>query len=265
MKIRLTCDFIKPLRLKIEKVYPENNTVDVIAGTAFRFNTVILSGTIQEFADQIGKDNVIEPDGKIIITSDKIKLPTTKRFQDYFLHSLDYPGDRLIIYPIEIGTDYNYVASSYLDGFINYGTLVKLFVVGRCRDWFEDFESDDRNTVMINDSKTGGYNWVEKFYKDKDELFNLVTQPNAVSNLCLSQHFQDDVVILKRLTNFSENQWIYFWYDMDSSDCSIGRFTTDDNDQTVIQKFTEFVKNSEANKFGEREIPLHCFNGWVRS
>lgn len=31
MKIQLTCDFIKPLRLKIEKVYPENNTVDVIA------------------------------------------------------------------------------------------------------------------------------------------------------------------------------------------------------------------------------------------
>lgn len=181
----------------------------------------------------------------------------------YFYDTIDYPSARAITDPIPLGVHYCYVATSYLDGFINYGEFVKAFVVGRYHDWFEDLNGV--TPISINVSKQG-YEWVKKSYKNKDEAFNLVTRLDAIIHPVLSQHFQDDVVILKKATDETGKvQWIYFWFDMDSSDSAIGRFETQDSDEIVIESFSKYVKDCSCNYHGEREIPLHYFRGWVCS
>lgn len=196
----------------------------------------------------------------------------TTPFSKYFRDEVEYPRD-IAANPLPIGTRYDYVSNTFLNGFINYVSVVKGFVLARYCGWTEQDWIDAQNQdheCQIRNPETRCMEWIKVEPKSKDELFNLVTAKNAISSPKMDCDFQDDVMILAKITTDEDKTlWYFFWFDRDCSDCSIGRFLTNDTDEEVIASFTEYVMNHHANdpRFGApREIPLHYFNsGWISS
>ena len=181
-------------------------------------------------------------------------------FLDYFETTIDYPQEK-VFNPLPMDELWNYVSTSYLDGFINFVQIVKGFVIARYRQWNEPLSKP----VIINiniDQK-----WCKKEFNTKREIFDAITITNAIVHPKLHD-FKDDVVILTKAFNKDNTQfcWVFFWYDCDVSDCSIGRFQTEDSDEIVIEKFKTYVKSCNDPTLGEteQEIPSSYFNsGWI--
>lgn len=190
----------------------------------------------------------------------KVNTVQTKTdFLDYFPVSVDYPSEK-VFNPLPMNELWCYVSSSYLDGFINYVEIVKGFVISHYRGWDKPL----RTPVKI-DIRVAG-EWRAMGFTTKREIFNAVTTQAAVIHPKLSD-FKDDVLILAKAFNVDKNEfcWVFYWYDCDVSDCSIGRFKTKDPDSAVIEKFTEYVKTLDCTLYGEpeQEIPLSHLNcGW---
>lgn len=187
-----------------------------------------------------------------------------KRFNNYFENQVGYPKD-IALNPLPLGTEYQYVSSDFLNGFINYVTIVKAHVLGRYHAWDEELQ--EPHTISVQE---GSFNWVKKECKTKDELYAALTVKGATYHVHLDDDFQDDVLILAEAgkTELGQVCYVFFWYDRDCSDCCIGRFATDDCKEEVIEIFDRFVNQDlvgfGSNDHGAREIPLHYFQGWLR-
>jgi hypothetical protein len=75
--------------------------------------------------------------------------------------------------------------------------------------------------------------------------------------------FGDDVLILSKI---KKNLYIYFWFDCDVSDCCIGIFETNDYEDVVINKFTEYCMNRihhDDGTHGAIELPVEYLRGWI--
>jgi len=180
------------------------------------------------------------------------------KFLDYFTDNIEYPNN-VALDPIPIGILWSYISSTFLNGFINYVTIVKAFVLGRYYAWDEEINY----TISVMDPP-GSFNWTEKKCKTKDDLYQELVKKKAVFHVNPDYDFQDDVVILAKAGNTEAGIcYFYFWYDMDCSDCCIGRFITDDNEENVITSFYDYVtkdlKEFGSNDHGARGIPLHYF------
>ena len=185
---------------------------------------------------------------------------STKNFMDYFCGFQDYPKG-IAFSPLPVNILYNYISNTFLNGFINYVTIVKAFVIGRYHDWDEEFEEPVEKGIKQESD------WENKTFKTKNELYNVFTHPDVACHAELDNDFQDDVLILSKTHSSTDNSylWVYFWFDRDCSDCSIGRFQTEDSDEAVIASFEKYVKELKLNEYGHKEIPLHYFRGWMSS
>ena len=137
------------------------------------------------------------------------------KFLDYMPNSYEYL-DPTTLDISAAGWVINYISSTFLNGWINYVNPISAFVVHR-------------------------YHELEKSIDDWHNNYSCHTD--------LGQ-FGDDVILLCKSDN--KNDFWYFWFDNDVSDCSIGRFTND-NENEVKEKFEEFVK--------ERAEDLKSYHG----
>lgn len=62
--------------------------------------------------------------------------------------------------------------------------------------------------------------------------------------------------------NPSEGSYMFFCFDSDVSDCSVGRFKTSDSIPTIIQSITNWLE-SEKTKNKGKEIEARCDNGII--
>lgn len=185
-----------------------------------------------------------------------------KQFEEYFCDTIEYPNIGVEILPMNI--NYVYVSNTFLNGFINYTTPIKAFVLGRYHDWNDALHDGHTISVMV---PPGSYNWLKINCKTKEELYQHLIVPNSVRHSKLDRDFQDDVVILAKSKETESDEWCYFyyWYDRDCSDCCIGRFQTVDEESVVLEKFESYCNNLPCNSYGCKEIPLHYFQGWLGS
>jgi hypothetical protein len=79
----------------------------------------------------------------------------------------------------------------------------------------------------------------------------------------------DDVALLCRPARHPRDEWWYLWFDCDSSDCALGRFSTDDSPSIVEARFRAYMSNvSVTGIYGEGgngmlyEIPVAKIKGW---
>lgn len=142
--------------------------------------------------------------------------------------------------PFKNGTYYNYVSNTLLNGVINYVKPIKVYLMDR---------------------------YTEDLLKRHNAIRRFNTDPEFHTNLGA---FEDDIILLA----YEEESGFYwfFWFDYDCSDCSIGRFTTEDSKEEVIESFTQWVLERQKNFCNyyhkEREgmaVELNCENikGWV--
>jgi len=178
----------------------------------------------------------------------------------YFDQSINYPGDLIADNPLPWGVLYEYVSSTFLQGFINYVKITKAYVMDRYQPWHADFPC--QHTMKLR-NPPGSFNWVEKTFKNKHELFQALIMKGATMHSKLDADFQDDVVILAQ-TNTPGNYYL-FWFDRDCSDSMIGRFQTTDTHEQVVAEFDAYILGKKDTFLvgDAREIPLHYFQGWL--
>lgn len=178
-------------------------------------------------------------------------------FLDYFKHSIDYTVD-MVSGPIACGVLNRFVSSSFLNGFINYVTPVKAFVVSHYYRWDEPMDH-----IISIQNPPGSSKWKDFKCTTKEDAYKeLIIAGTTFHSLC-DKHFNDDVAILTKCGKLDiRNCYLFFYYDLDSFDCSLGRFSTEDDEPLVIERFNLFIKSlSSVDK--PREIPLSYFNGWI--
>ncbi|MCK9528998.1 MAG: hypothetical protein M0R77_00315 [Gammaproteobacteria bacterium] len=176
----------------------------------------------------------------------------------FFDNFIDYPGWNISENPLPLGTLYDYISSTFLDGFINYVNIKKAYLIQRYRSPGDIIPLEQlqpyrqSNSVVLPDRDL-----------TVEEVFELYTQKDINIHTKIST-FRDDVVILSQALS-NPKCWIYFYYDMDCSDCSIGRFETDEPEEVVIVKLEQHLESFNNTKGPFKEIPLHFFKGWISS
>lgn len=187
----------------------------------------------------------------------------------YFTNVVDYPnilgGDIL-----PDGTLWSYVSSTFLNGFINYAQPIKCYLMNRHRDWNEERENDD---LKLQHRPPMENKLVDRVFKTKEEAYQFVLKnPTGYFHSKLDV-FNDDILVLGKVKD-TPNKYIFFWFDLDVSDCCIGVFTTEDTEETVVNEFRSYVQEISAklqrdylrktDGCSAAELPLGIFQGWVK-
>lgn len=186
-----------------------------------------------------------------------------KEILDYFVDEIEYPSFKAHnILPY--GVLWEYVSSTFLNGFVNYVTPVKIFQIDRYTPESEELKANYVHNL--------GDDWQE-FVGTKSDLRKLVVEGKA--RFCHTQLgiFRDDIMILAEIEDGEdegEDRYMFFWYDSDISDCSIGRFETTDKKEEVIQSFVNWLDRLKTEPTGGEaiirnytDLPLSFWQGWV--
>jgi hypothetical protein len=152
----------------------------------------------------------------------------------YFQRHEDYPtisGELL-----SHGILYQYISHTFVNGFLNYSKPMAAYLMHR-------YEDDPE----VNKTKLENLENLKRYHTNLGEL-------------------GDDVLMLSK-SEYGE-YW-YFWLNRDVSDCSIGRFTTDDTEEQVLAEFEKYTLKTQENlKYVEHdELPIKIdikkIHGWI--
>lgn len=193
-----------------------------------------------------------------------------KKIWDYFDDVVEYPKD-VAYNPVPYNVGWTYISATFLNGFINYVNPIACYVVNRYTK--ENADISERNISVRNDGS-----W-EKFNGTKKELIDLIVSGEKEMYHTDLSCFDDDVIILAEIEDERNNEkglnkFMFFWFDMDVSNCSIGRIKTEDYKEFVIEALEnwlieEFRNNKNHEEIHEDEngfhkLPLSFIKGWVK-
>lgn len=157
----------------------------------------------------------------------------------YFTESVDYPfnSNEFPYNILPLGVLWNYVDSSFANGFINHGSKMLCLVIDR---------------YMI-DADEGS--WKQK------KIAAFIENPPFHVDLSI---FKDDVFILAHV---GKDSYLFVWLDQDVSDCCIGRFETKDSWETIIAAVKAYGLAISQDHLSPgavvTEIPLTALRGWL--
>jgi hypothetical protein len=173
---------------------------------------------------------------------------------DYFENFEEYPTN-VVDNPIPYGTLYSYISSTFLNGFINYTEPIKCYLIDR-------YTPDDE-IITVPNIKGPKKELKEKVLSGEIDCFHTDLD-------C----FEDDIIILSKIQN---NKYRFFWFDMDVSDCSVGKFETTDSQEDVIQSVVNWLDDCKSKNKGRivennldngiinyTELPLSFLKGWIK-
>lgn len=186
---------------------------------------------------------------------------------DYFNENIDYPSD-VALNPIPYGTVWNYISSTFLNGFVNYVKPIACFVLDR---YAEDNELvGERNFTVCNKGEFGKWH---KWEGTKKELIESIVNETKEMGHTKLDCFGDDIVILAEIET---DKYMFFWYDMDCSDCSIGRFETTEPKEKIINSVVNWLEREKMDNNGKivtdgfdngivnyHKLPISFLEGWV--
>ena len=186
-------------------------------------------------------------------------------FNRYFKTENQYPSD-VAVNPIPWNEDWNYISSTFLNGFINY------VYEGHLSSWVIHRYTQPNDTVSFISHKPYNEDLMGVFFGEK-KITKKTLYERLISdgNFKYIYHtdisvFEDDVFLLCSLgTVDGKNAFIYFLFDCDVSDCRIGRFKTHDPVDEVKELFDDMVIYYENPSKEENPWPLpkEFFRGWV--
>jgi len=198
-------------------------------------------------------------------------METKKTIWDYFEDNIEYPSE-VAHNPIPYGTIWTYVSSTFLNGFINYVNPIGCYLIDR-------YTPDNENISdrCISYQKKDDNKWL-KFDGTKGELKDKILSGEFKMYHTKLDCFGDDIVILSEIETENEvtGKYMFFWFDMDCSDCSIGKFETTDTKEQVIESVINWLekdKSENINKTVEKysdsgivnytKLPLSFLKGWI--
>ena len=197
---------------------------------------------------------------------------TNKKIWDYFDENIEYPKE-IAHNPIPYGTVWCYISSTFLNGMINYVKPINCFVLDRYTA--PDENVGDRNFTVCNKGEFGKWH---KWNGSKKELIDVIVSGEKEMYHTKLDCFGDDIIILAKIEteNDDTDKYIFFWFDMDCSDCSVGKFETDDLESDVIQSVVNWLEECKTENVGKivevnmdngivnyHQLPLSFIKGWV--
>jgi len=188
-----------------------------------------------------------------------------KKIWDYFNDTIEFPKN-VADDPIPYGEAWVYISATFLNGFVNYMKPFGCYVINRYKK--EDADISDNNVSFGN--------WT-KFKGTKKELIDLIISGKKEVYHTDLRCFSDDIIIVGEIEDGisdDNGKYIFFWFDMDVSDCSIGRFKTSDTKEEILKSVENWLhedyvenKNHEElhddNTSGYHKLPLSFIKGWV--
>jgi len=172
---------------------------------------------------------------------------------NYFDDKIEYPKN-VSGNPIPYGEYWEYISSTFLNGFINYVRPFGCYVLNRYTK-----ETDDISERNVSFFDKGDFpNW-KKFKGTKKELidsFLYETKETFHTNLSC---FGDDILIIaeagdKYSDEEKNGKYIFFWFDMHVSDCGIGRFETVDSKEDILISVENFLHENYVKNKNHEEI-----------
>lgn len=179
----------------------------------------------------------------------------------YFTNYAEFP-ERIAEDPLPLGTYWGYIGDTFLNAFINYVDVKAGYVLNRYYKWNnEDGPDLDYNHVVT--VKDDSDLWV-KFSGTKDEVYEKLCEKGRIFHPRLDCDFGDDLIILAKCRDASI--WYLFWFDRDSSDCSIGRFESEVSEEVLLKDLKAWLEWEHFEYKPAKPIPLHYFEtGWLQS
>lgn len=185
-------------------------------------------------------------------------------FMDLFTDEQEYPTDNQKVNGIPEGQLFLYVSNTYLNAFINCIKPIKMYVAGR---YYPEHSAIGR--VVKYQDPPHSFQWKElPLTATKRDIINLFSEPGRVCHLDLTD-LMDDVLILGKYTDDEDvEQYMFFWYDRDVSDCCVGRIRRDIDvtESQLIEMFTEYVtkRHHPGTEYHPSiELSNNCWQGWV--
>lgn len=174
-----------------------------------------------------------------------------KTIMDYFTDDIEYPNE-ITLNIMPFGELWSYISSTFLNGFVNYSKPIACYVVDRYTSPNEKI--GDRNFTVCNKGEFGKWH---KWEGTKIELIEAIKANQKQMGHTKLDCFGDDVILLGEI---SDGKYIFFWFDMDVSDCCIGRFETDDKKEDVILSVENWLK-AQKDENADREFQENMDNG----
>jgi hypothetical protein len=180
-----------------------------------------------------------------------------KKFNELY-RTIEYPSKAQKILGLRSGIGFDYVCSDYLDAFINCVRPVKMFLLGSVAN-----ETRIKVTEVHMDPPFS-YQYKKLVNPTKEEAVTIYSEPGRLMHTKLHM-FGDDILILGRIEAYSK--YVFFWYCLDNSDCSIARICWENSEQELAEMFEEFCKERSlklTDSLSLTEIPVHALRGTVK-
>lgn len=195
-----------------------------------------------------------------------------KTIWDYFKDEFEYPkqiADSILPY----NEVWMYVSSTFLNGFINYVEPIGVFLIDRYTP-----DNEDISDIKVDYKEKGSYKPLV-FNGSKKDLKDKILSENIVIYHTNLRCFSDDIIIIAEIEHNEKdiNKFMFFWFDMDVSDCCIGRFITTDSKEQVKESVINWLEVSKKENEGKTveehsdsgiinytELPLSFISGWVK-
>ena len=190
---------------------------------------------------------------------------TTKKILDYFTEEVEYPSS-IFENPIPMGVYWEMISTTFLNGFVNYGKPIGCWVTHRY--------TSKEQMIDAHVTDSGQKNW-HKWHGKKSELIELLNSGKKRVYHFNLRSFEDDVLLLLK-SEHEDDVYLFMWFDIDTSDCSIGKFRTTDTKDDVIQSVRNFLDHETKNKLGVfedgidngvqmyDEMNLAILGGWIK-
>ncbi|PCJ57324.1 MAG: hypothetical protein COA65_09705 [Rhodospirillaceae bacterium] len=167
---------------------------------------------------------------------------------DYFGVDIEFPQE-IAHNTLPYGTVWCYIASTFLDGFINHVKPISCYVLDRYTPG--DQIIDDKEVRVWDKNKAGE---MHKWKGTKKGLIDALISGEKETCHTDLDCFDDDVVILAEIETKKKDsfgRYMFFWFDCDVSDCRIGKFETSDSKGMVVKSVVNWLegcKKENKNK-----------------
>ena len=157
-----------------------------------------------------------------------------KPILQYFDEEYEYPSNEQLLHGIQPGVLFSYVASTYLQGFINCVDIEAAVLLNRYSETDEEFQ------------------------KQIDSIKKEVAEQNEVHT---SLYDYDDILILGN----TKDMYVVFWSDGDVSDCNIGGLSLDtfESLSDAICKAHEMQSKGELGSYSTASTKCKKTGKWI--
>lgn len=200
----------------------------------------------------------------------KIKKVITDYFDDEIIGSTNIVHD-----PIPYGTLITSISSTFLNGFLNYVEPISVFVLDRYSPSNKILTDKDFNVY----NKYGGFTEWHKFEGTKQELINSIVSGKKGMFHTKISCFSDDIILLAQIPinePDGKGRYIFFWFDSDVSDCTVGKFETTNSKEDVAQSVINWLNRAKQENLHKTvqpgcdsgiinytELPVSWLQGWL--